>query len=180
MNKTDLKFSDEYKTLEILKGTHKGTYKAKGVAYGCKGCAFHTTTCALPAGSKNKRCSKEYKVKDDDTIWVDNFIWIKTEETPKPTPRTHANLIKQWVNDANLKVWEWFGNKWNCIVCPTWDKDIIYAVSIEKPTWTPMKKYSITIGTFTTTISLSSSLTEEELEKAIKDYTASLVSYKEV
>ena len=182
MDKTDLKFSDEYKTLEILKGEHKGTYKAEEVAYGCGGCAFNASTCALPTGSANKRCIKEYKVKGDDTVWTANFNWIKTEEAPKPTTRPHADLIIRWGSDADLRVWSWRYDDWYCNTCPAWDKDIIYAVSTEKPTHTPMKMYIFTLIGKEYPITLPANLSESEVESKIKERVFEITefSYKEV
>lgn len=178
MDKTGLKFTDEYKNLEIFNGNLKGTYKAQVVKGYCTGCSFlekSTKCCTMEGGAGTAHC---YAYKDG--IRTDH-IWIKTEEAPKTTPRPHADLISRWVSDANLKVWGWAGNDWNCIFCPTWSEDIIYAVATEKPTHIPTKMYIFTLIGKEYSITLPVGLSESEVEAKIKERVFEITefSYKE-
>ena len=180
MDKANLKFSGDLQNLEVLEGKYKGTYKSK-VNSTCVGCAFYNSGsgafgCHIEGKGDVMLCAS-YQQHTGESI-----IWIKTEETPKTTPRPHADLISRWVGDANLKVWSWRYDDWYCNTCPSWDKDIIYAVSTEKPTHTPMKMYIFTLIGKEYPITLPVSLSESEVEANIKERVFEITefSYKEV
>ena len=57
------------------------------------------------------------------------------------TPRPHAELQKQWLDDDTLIRWRWFDNdkEWLCTPLGDWHTDGIYAVSHTKPAKPPQR-----------------------------------------
>lgn len=171
-----LQFSEDLLELSIREGVFSGTYKAVQ-SRTCQGCAFYKNyDDGCRARRIDLKCTADFEPRRTSVIWV------KNADIQETTPRPHADLIIRWGSDADLRVWSWRYDDWYCNTCPSWDKDIIYAVSTEKPTHIPMKMYIFTLIGKEYPITLPANLSESEVESKIKERVFEITefSYKEV